>query len=218
MKAKSHNLNHLDFVVQDLKGEKATCPKTIIFCDSAYEACSVFYWLYESLGDLAFANTEEKTKNNLLIALFTAPSGATTKALIVKEFRSISSKCRVLVSTVAFGMGVDIPDIRRVIIWGMPKDVVTLWQEIGRAGRDQQSAIAYVFPFRPPLTFDNRQKIFQAEETCLRNLIMRSFHNCETYGSEDKEMCTYSCGDSCQCSHCTCCSFCITKCPCRSSA
>ncbi len=69
-------------------------------------------------------------------------AGLNREEKTIRQNRWKNNDCRVIVSTNAFGMGIDKPDVRIVVHIDMPGSLEEYFQEAGRAGRDEQKAYA----------------------------------------------------------------------------
>ncbi len=75
----------------------------------------------------------------------------------------ISPPVNVVICTNAFGMGLDVPDVRLVVHWQHPASVEDYLQEFGRAGRDGKPSVAVLFTDPK----DERLLRYMAEKTAL---------------------------------------------------
>ncbi|MEI2741451.1 MAG: DNA topoisomerase 3 [Candidatus Competibacter sp.] len=99
---------------------------------------------------IVYAPTRKETESLALELAQEYPTAAYHAGLGAQERDRVQSlfgagRLQVIVATIAFGMGIDKPDIRTVVHTALPGSVEGYYQEIGRAGRDGQAARAVLF-------------------------------------------------------------------------
>ncbi|KAL3779266.1 hypothetical protein HJC23_009203 [Cyclotella cryptica] len=139
-KPKNGPMAALDAVVKELaKGEGKMARSTIVYCATRREVEEIAALLANSLSHLlekerGISWDKATAVANLLVKPYHAALSISDRTDSHLSF--LVGKTAVIVATVAFGMGIDKPDIRRVIHWGPPKTVEEYYQQMGRASRD----------------------------------------------------------------------------------
>ncbi|EKD26547.1 MAG: hypothetical protein ACD_79C01130G0003 [uncultured bacterium] len=89
-------------------------------------------------------------KNKIKVAFYHAGMENEERELIQNRFMAGELDC--VVATIAFGMGIDKKDIRRIIHYDLPKSLENYSQEIGRSGRDGKASFCEVLANRDNIT------------------------------------------------------------------
>lgn len=93
-----------------------------------------------------FSNLAKENKHEKVVGYFAGGDDTRDmdKDKVLSDFKN-DTELRVLFATKAFGMGIDIKDIRKTIHYGLPSSMESLYQQIGRAGRDGKESDCYIY-------------------------------------------------------------------------
>ena len=122
------------WVADELQIHRSTSRKFIIYCRSIKAVGRLFRYFMEQLGENIYVG--RKFSGNRLVAMYHHSTPRRLKKIIATSFAKPDCITRVVIATIAFGMGIDCPNISIVINWGASRTFEGFYQESGRAGRD----------------------------------------------------------------------------------
>ncbi|CAA7389197.1 unnamed protein product [Spirodela intermedia] len=173
VKSYNRTVSFVDELIGEISNHLAGGGSTIIYCTTIKDTEHVFE---------ALRNAKIKA------GMYHGQMG--NKAREESHRLFIRDELQVMVSTVAFGMGVDKPNVRCVIHYGCPKSLESYYQESGRCGRDGLPSICQLYYSRSDfakadfycgesISEDQRKAITEslmvAEKYCLLSTCRRKF-------------------------------------------
>ena len=146
------------------------------------ESLAYCYQFTEEFMDCdAYEPADNSTPDNRIFAMFHKDYISRMKTHIITELRKPSPKIRLILATVALGMGLNAPSVNNIIHFRPPTSLEKYMQESRRAGRAGQSATTTLYfnnsdiaTNRPGMT-DDMRNYCRSGNSCLRLLLVKHF-------------------------------------------
>ena len=136
-------IEDLMYLVEQLRSEGKEMGRVIIYCQRIQDCADLYAFFQRSLGHHFLSPPDAPNQSRFrVVDMFTSITDLNVKTQIVKSFTISDAPLRIVISTLAFGMGIDCPDVRSVVHLGPPDDTDLYIQQTGRAGRDGAPARA----------------------------------------------------------------------------
>ncbi|XP_011502558.1 PREDICTED: ATP-dependent DNA helicase Q4 [Ceratosolen solmsi marchali] len=175
-----------------LQSEKLKkCKSIIIYCIRREECTRVAKFLRMSLSNFTLKQFNSKTKISSVVEVYHAGLSSYRRKIIQIAF--MKSEIRIIVATIAFGMGLNKSNINAVIHFNMPASFEGYVQEIGRAGRDGSLAYCHLF-LNPKKNLDEYELCRHInangiDRYTIRRLLQRIFIPCSCINSYTELRC-----------------------------
>ena len=191
-------------LAEELKRRRKTADRTIIFCRTHEDCAHIYIYLKRYLGKESIDPIGAPDLARFrLFDMFSSCTQKTIKETILAGFCNPNGKLRVVVATVAFGMGIDCLNVRRILHWGSSPDIELYLQETGRAGRDghQSKAILYSIPSAANQFVEEDMKEYC--KTCRRLMLLKDFVDALDNLHINTCLCCDICKIECTCDDCS---------------
>ena len=127
-------------LAEKLRKHGPNCTRTIIYCRTCDDCSSLYLYFRDFLSvDFTYPSGSPDLPGFRLVDMYMSSTEEAVQNEIVHIFRGQSS-LRLVLATIAFGMGIDCPDVRQIVHYGPPGDIESYVQETRRAGRDEHLA------------------------------------------------------------------------------
>ena len=185
------------WLIDALENKREQFPKTLVYCNSITDVSKLYNYVVKEIPTCSE-----------YVQMFHSETPDDTKQDIISSLKENESQKRVIFSTSALGMGIDVVNCHSVILYGPPRTAVDLIQLIGRVGRDEQKSVAVMMFSSQNLRYSDQDvKQLFTTKTCRRVELMRNFLteseiNDMRINESNSHTCCDICAELCNCGKC----------------
>ncbi|XP_038053320.1 probable Werner syndrome ATP-dependent helicase homolog 1 isoform X2 [Patiria miniata] len=210
--------------VEELQQQGTKAPKAIMYCRHINTVTRIWGYMMASLGQRAWVTPGSKKPSDLIVEMYQCGMTMGCQERVVDRF-TIDSNLRCIVATMPFAMGIEVPDVRYILHWGLSSNITDYWQEIGKCAVDGKPGVALLYPapsigHTPTSSQTFKQLVLDIQDgkvTCMRAAFLSQLWLPEmgVQPVRSDANCDGLCAGQCRCNKCVCCSLCQSSCPCR---
>ena len=186
-------------VIEEIGRKGKNSQRTIIYCQTIKQ-CAILYKTFEMELGKSFYLDMNVNPTCRFVEMLHSGTPKSVKEHVMKQFSSEFGHLRVLIATIAYGMGVNCQKVTRVIHFGPPKSIQAYAQESGRCGRAGESSIALLLYNGVTMKVAGaNMKDYVKADTCRRKVLLKHFDGELPTNLPTGHKCCDVCALNCQC-------------------
>lgn len=198
MKKNANLAQYFAWIAQEVLAHGTEATRTIIYCQTIKQCAVIYSTIKSLLGENIHTNSENREPHKVVIEMLHSCTPASNKENILQSFQKEQGYIRILVATIAFGMGVDYKEVYRTIHFGPAKNVECYMQESGRAERDGKHSTAYLlYQGMQLMHVDKEMKEYVKHKDCRRKFLLQHFEIEQLHQPNPIYLCCDNCSAIC---------------------
>lgn len=150
-----------------------------------------------------YPRESDAVPGNRFAEVFTRANTAGLREAVLEAFQQANSSVRIVFATIAFGMGLDIPDIQQVLHLGPSSEIEDYAQEVGRGGRNGQPCKAVIIQLSNRHASEKMKSYLKNVSQCRRVYLYTHFiGGSDVAPAQPLCACCDICSKQCRCGDC----------------
>ena len=169
-------MSHFQWLVSQLKLKEERTMRTVIYCQTILQCSMLYNSICKEMGKHLYQDNILKPKHRM-IEMLHSQSPVSVKEHILEQFSDRNGHLKVLIATIAYGMGVNCQGVQRVVYFGPSKSLECYIQESGRCGH--QGELSYAVLLFNGVTLrtadDSMKEYIEVKYSCRRKELFKHF-------------------------------------------